>query len=796
MRVSCKWLEELAPAGLTPEDICARLTALGLETNIAEDRRGWFQGIVIGKVLATVKHPDADKLTLCKVDVGDGKTLDIVCGAPNVAVGQLVPVATIGALLPGGMKIEKRKVRGQASEGMICSEEELLLSTGGQGIMALDDNPAPGRKFSEAYEVCDTILEVDLTPNRGDCLSMIGVARELAAASGVPLCMPDGSVKEDSSAKAGDKVSVDIQAPDLCPRYAARVITGLTVGPSPFWMRRRLTAVGVRSINNLVDVTNYILMETGHPLHAFDMKRISGGRIIVRRAAAGERFTTLDGKTHTLSADNLVIADAARAVALAGVMGGANSEVKETTADVILEAAFFNPASIRRTSKGLGIKTESSYRFERGCDVEGMIFAQDRAALLMAQLAGGRVLAGRVDAYPKRIEKRRIKIRRARTEAILGLAVPMERIENILNRLEMKTVSRDGESITVEAPHFRFDMEREIDLIEEVARNVGYGEVKPQPPEVPVSLAGLTKSLQVRRALRRHLRSLGLMEGMGYSFISPADLDKFRVPQGHPWRRLVAIDNPLTADWTHMRPSLLPGLVSAVKGTGDTALFEIGSVFEETGAGQGREQWTLGVLLTENGRPGLWDGAAPKRDFFHIKGVAEAVLGFLGFDGARFTPSAHPFFYPKRQADILIGGKIIGWLGQIRPETTSAHGVEQALFAMEMDLDAATSILPKPPTFQKLPKFPPVNRDLAVVVDVAVTAEALLASIRTHGGQMVKEAEVFDVYSGEKIGQGKKSVAFSLKFMEETRTLVDEEANATLERIVAGLAKDFDARLR
>jgi len=795
MRVSCKWLEELAPTGYSPEKVAATLTNLGLETNIAEDRRGWYQGIVTGRVLSAEKHPGADKLTLCQVDVG-GRTLNIVCGAPNVAAGQHVPVAMVGATLPDGMKIEKRKVRGQASEGMICSEQELMLSTDHDGIMVLEDTPAPGQNFSDIYEVCDTILEVDLTPNRGDCLSMIGVARELAAAAEVALVRPEAAVTEDSSAKSADKVAVEISAPDLCPRYAGRVITGLKVEKSPFWMRRRLMAAGVRAINNLVDVTNYVLMETGHPLHAFDLAQLAGGRIVVRRAGEGERFTTLDGKTHDLTPESLVIADAQRAVALAGIMGGLNSEVKQSTTDVMLEAAFFDPACVRRTSRKLGIKSESSYRFERGADVEGMIYAQDRAALLMARLGGGKALAGRVDAYPKPIARRRVTIRQARTSAIMGIFVPMERIAEILNRLEMNTVASDGDEMTVEAPHFRFDIEREIDLIEEVARYVGYDAVAPTPPEVPVSVTGLSASLRVRRALRRHLSSIGLMEGMSYSFISLADLERFRVGADHPWRRLVAIDNPLTADWTHMRPSLLPRLVSSIKGVGVASLFEIGTVFEETGPATGAERWKAAVVLSENGAPGLWAGKAPKRDFYHIKAAAESILAFFGYSGAIFATSAHPFYYPKRQADISVGGVALGHLGQIRPETLGGYGVEQGLFALEIDLDVVSATPSAAVKFQKLAKFPSVKRDLAVVVDMATPSAAMVECIRRHGGAIVRHVDIFDVYTGGKMEEGKKSVAFSLEFLDETRTLVDEEANAAFEKILQGLGSDHGARLR
>ncbi len=801
MLISYLWLKELTDFDYTPEQLAVALTGLGLETSITDDRRGGYENIVTGKVIQVDSHPDADKLSVCKVDIGSGVVKTIVCGAPNVATGQAVPVALEGAVMPDGMKIKNRKVRGVASEGMIASEAELRFSDNHDGIMTLDDDPEPGEKFKDRYEACDVILELDLTPNRGDCLSMIGVAREVAAVaavagSGLVVKRPPALIKQ-SAEKVSKRLSVEISAPDLCPRYAGRIITGLKVAPSPFWMRRRLFALGVRSINNLVDITNYVLLETGHPLHAFDDSKISGGAIIVRRAKNGEKFTTLDGKEHQLSPENLVIADKKQAIALAGVMGGANSEVTEGTTSVILESAFFNPVSIRRTSRQLNIKSESSFRFERGCDVEGLIYAQDRAVSLMARLGGGLALEGRVDAYPSPAAKTKVTMRYQRADQILGIKTSRERVKEIFTRLEMEPVDEDESSVTVEAPHFRFDIEREIDLIEEVVRFVGFDSIEPKIPEVPASVSSMSRGLVARRFLRRHLRSLGMMEGMSYSFMSETDLDKLRLEENSVYRRLVKIDNPLSSEWTHLRSTLIPGLLASASNADDCKLFEIGVVFINDGdKNPPVERWLVSGALTETIKPGLWIGRSGRRDFYHLKGIVESTVKALGYDKIEFKPSDHPFYYPKRQADIVLGSVTLGHFGQAHPKTLSAYEAPQELFLFEIDLDRLLDIEADVKMFTPINRFPSVKRDLAVVVPESVTVEQITASIRKHGAKRTREATLFDIYSGDKMIKGSKSVAFSLEFSDEEKTLTDEEANAIFEKILKGLKKDCGAELR
>jgi phenylalanyl-tRNA synthetase beta chain len=797
MLVSYLWLKELVDFNLSPEELAHTFTGLGLETVIRDDRRGWHKDIVIGLVKEVVPHPNADKLQICSVDVG-GIEKKIVCGAPNVSAGQFVPVALPGTVLPGGLKIESRKVRGELSEGMICSEAELKLSDGHDGIMVLQGDLEPGERLADRFEVCDVILETDLTPNRGDCLNMIGIAREVSASVNGALKKPTAPIAE-SNEETGKSVSVEIAAPDLCPRYTARMIKAVKVGPSPFWIQRRLRALGVRPINNIVDIANYVLMETGHPLHAFDHSEVKGGKIIVRKACDGERFTTLDGKERTLTSGDLVIADAERAVALAGVMGGLNSEVKDTTTDILLEAAFFNPASIRRTAKSLGISSESSYRFERGTDVEGLLYAQDRATSLLQTLSGGKVLKGRVDVYPNPVPKKDVTLRFARLNSILGITVEKETAVGILRRLALDVKRQDESSVTVAVPHFRFDLEREIDLIEEVARHNGYDKLITSIPQVAVGEAEEDVCFNIRRALRRHLRAIGMYEGVRHSFLSLADLDKARLPGEHPLRAVVAIDNPLSSEWTHMRSTLIPGLVSpAREAAADMRFFEIGKVFAAIGKNEApSETWKLGGMISETVKTGVWSGRAGKRDFYHVKGVALSVLDFLGLGGvSALSQSDHPFYYPKRQADIIINAQAVGHLGQIHPEIIESYCVPQELFVFEIDLDALAALKPAAKIFTPLSRFPSVKRDIALVVDESVTCESLIHSIRSHGAPVAREVEPFDIYRGEKLGAGKKSLAFFMEFRDDARTLTDEEADRVFEKIVAGVKEDCGAQLR
>ncbi|VAX18868.1 Phenylalanyl-tRNA synthetase beta chain [hydrothermal vent metagenome] len=797
MLVSYLWLKDFCDIDASPEEVSDKLTSLGLECSIIDDRRGWYEGVVAGKIIEAVPHPEADKLQILQVDVG-GETKNIVCGAKNAKAGLLVPVFLVGSVTPDGLKIEKRKLRGVLSEGMIPSEVELKLSEDHEGIMTLDDNPAPGDKFAERYEVCDTVLEVDLTPNRGDCLSMIGIAREVAEAFGLQLKKPDtktlGRVEEEPSG-----IEIELTAPDLCPRYAGQVINDVKIKKSPFWVRRRLLAGGVRAINNIVDITNYVLIETGHPLHAFDLDMLAGSKIIVRRANDGEKFTTLDGKEHKLATENLVIADAEKAVALAGVMGGQNSEVTSATKNIMLESAYFNPQSIRKTSKKLNISSESSYRFERGTDIEGLIYAQDRAVSLIESIGEGSATGSRADSYPERFKKRDINLRVSRIAQILGIDVPCDQVISILKGLEMEPEKLDDDTIAVKAPFFRNDIEREIDLVEEIARCVGYDKVPSYAPETPVSEGSYSHSFHVRRIVRRHLVSIGLTEGMSLSFMGDTDIDKLQVPENSPLRSIARLDNPMSSEWKNMRTTLLPALISSAKGVGDLSIFETGALFFDRENKTPAESWSVACLLTETISPDVWAGKAGKRDFYDVKGVVESILNLLGFSGEYgFKPSSHPCYYPKRQADILIDSVAIGHMGQVHPLTLENYEIDQELFVCELNLDKIAEQTQPLRRHKGIAKFPSVRRDLAVVVDETVTAKDILESVSKHlpDGDVTLSAQLFDVFRDEKLGAEKKSMALALEFTNSQKTLTDEDADMLFSSILKGLEKDHGAHLR
>ncbi len=797
MLVSYNWLAELVELdGASPEEVAALLTDLGLEAAIADDRRGWFNKVVVGRVATCVKHPNADKLSITTVDVGGSAALNIVCGAANVREGIDVPVALIGATLPGDFKIEKRKVRGELSEGMICSEEELRLAESADGIMILDGAPAPGTPFGEAYEVCDTVIEVDLTPNRGDCASMIGIAREVAAKLAVDLRLPATPIAEEVT-RTSDLVTVDLQAFDLCPRYAARLIRGATGKPSPFWMRRRLQAAGIRAINAVVDVTNYVLMETGHPLHAFDASQIKDCGIVVRRAAEGEAFATLDGKSHKLSSDQLVIADADRGVALAGIMGGENSEVTDTTTDILLEAAFFFPGGIRKTARALGVSSESSYRFERGTDVEGLIYAQDRATSLIQQLAGGKVAAGRVDAYTDMVTHRKATLRFARLDAIAGLEIDRDEAIDILNRLGLETLDDHGTSADFAVPTHRWDLEREIDLIEEVIRHVGYGQIDSIIPSIPAADSPAPKALTLRSKARQALRTLGLTEGMSLSFMTPTDADRLSLPEEDPYRKMVAVDNPLTADHTHLRTTGLHNVIAVVAKADDMALFDIGPVFEADGIDAPIERRTVTIAITQGMAPALYSGRSGKRDFFTLKGVVETTLTTLGYAGmVGYAPSESAWLHPRKQSALTVGDQLIGTFGELHPTVQEAFESSQTLLVAELDLTALAAVVRPTPQHRSGARFPISKRDLAVVVEEAITVGAVETTIRQAAGEGVQSVDLFDIFRSDKIGKGKKSLAYSLAFASRERTMTDDEVDGLMETILARLASECGATLR
>ncbi len=800
MRIPLSWLREYVDVDLPAEAVAERLTLAGLEVSAVERLGEGIQGVVVGQILEKGPHPNADRLSLCRVT--DGRdTYEIVCGATNMKAGDKVALARVGARLPGGFKIKKAKIRGQVSHGMMCSERELGLGEDHSGIIILPPDAPVGQDLTEYLGLPETVLEVEITPNRPDCLSVVGVAREVAALTGAALRVPDPRVPEDGP-PVEQETSVEIRSPDLCHRYAARVVRGVRIGPSPAWMRRRLEACGVRSINNVVDVTNYVLLELGHPLHAFDMDRLAGGRIVVERARDGARFVTLDGQERLLDAETLMICDAEKPVALAGIMGGENSEVQPDTVNVLLESAWFLPTNIRRTARRLGLRTEASYRFERGTDVEGLIRALDRAAELLAALAGGTVSRGIWDAYPVRHEPAHVTLRFRKVRDLLGTDVPPEEACGILERLGMELEERAADGVTVRVPTHRVDLEREVDLVEEVARIRGYHTVPATLPRVPMSADEPPQEHRLAERARDLLVGCGLHEAITWTFGDPEDDRRLRIPEGDRPAK-VRIQNPLGVETSVLRTSLLPGLLRAV-GTNqrrqvrDVRLFEVGRTFHpEPDARLPREVLRVGAVLAGHREPLAWWAGPWPVDYHDAKGVAEVLLEGLGVGGARWEPAGDiPWLHPGRAARIRAGGETLGWVGEIHPVVAEAWDLDGPVAAFEVDLEASARHARQPGRFPGLARFPGTERDLAVVIPREVTARQVLDVIQALGSDLIERVVVFDVYRGEKLPPDRVSLGLRVTYRAPDRTLTDEEIRQEEARVLAVLAERVGASLR
>ncbi len=791
MLLPLNWLREFVPYEGSAEELGGKLTMLGLEL---EGVRRPFEGIrdvVVGFVAECGGHPEADKLSVCRVDVGT-EVLDIVCGAPNVAAGQKVAVAPVGATLPNGLTIRKAKLRGAPSHGMICSEVELGLSEDHSGIMVLPPAARAGEKLAAALNLDAEVLDISITPNRGDCLSVLGLARETALAFGLPLSLPERPLAE-SGGKASEHIRIDIADPDLCPLYQARVLEGIAIGKSPDWLRFRLQAMGMRAISSVVDVTNYIMLGFGQPLHAFDLDRIEGGRILVARAAEGERFTTLDGQERILTGRDLTIRDGRRAVALAGVMGGLNSEIGASSTRVLLECAVFQPAAVRRTARRLGIPSESSYRYERGVDQGLSLFAVNQAAAMMAALGGGvTVLAGVPKAEPLPWRNARVRFRPRRCDDLLGQAMDREFCKKTMENLGCAVDAADGENWTVTVPSHRRDVTREADLIEEVARVHGVDRFAPTLPAArrPLERAGMPESeFAFWRRIRAWGRGLGLNEVINYSFTGTADLDRLGLDRN----ARIRIRNPLTADMDALRTDLAPGLLAALKNNlaqGNTGLrlFELAHVFHADPASEttAREPGRLGVLLHGERFDSAWPHAPETMGYADLKGVVEHLLAFLHLKNPLFTrqDADHPWLRPG--VTVAVGGECVGVMGRVTPDIADAAYARLDVWAAELDLnmlrrlhDAARVV------FTPLPVFPPVRRDITLAVPFELPAQAVLDAIRAMRLPLLEEAHLHDVYTPE--GGPNRRLTFRMTFRHGKRTLEDAEVDRQRDAVAGHL---------
>jgi len=812
MNVSYKWLNEYIDlSGFTGQELAEKMTRGGIEIDVVESRNKGVTGVVVGYVKSKEKHPDADKLNVCKVDVGTGEELQIVCGAKNVDAGQLVPVAVIGAVLPGDFKIKRAKLRGVESQGMICSakelglNEKLLPKEQQEGILVLPAATKIGSPIGDVLGINDEVLELDLTPNRSDCLSMIGVAYEIGALTGREVRLPNPVINH-TTVRADSLVSVSISASEHCSHYSARYIKGVKIGESPLWLQNRLIAAGVRPINNVVDVTNFVMLEYGQPLHAFDADRLPGGRIDVRLAKAGETLVTLDDQERKLEPHMLVITDGHEPIALAGVMGGASTEVTGGTVNILLESAKFDGGTVRKTSRQLGLRSESSIRFEKEVDPARVIPALDRAASLIAELAEGLIAEGIVEVHAEAVKPAQVAVSLDKINGYLGTELSRLEVQTIFGRLHFEYELSDSNVFTVNVPTRRGDITRAVDLIEEVARLHGYDEIPTTLIHGDVVPGSLTKPQAIRRELRKRLSDAGLHEVVSYSFTGPARTKLFPALAEHT--KPIRLAMPMSEDRSVLRTTLIAQLLETAaynrnRKNESAAIFEIGSVFhtdEEQLTRLPHEKHRFAALLTGNRSEAAWNTKSGQVDFFDVKGILETVFAVLGLTASVSYEAAQPeHFHPGRTAAVLLhtpkGNEVIGYVGQLHPALQLEEDLADT-YVLEIGLDLIYEQADSAIEYKVLPRYPAMQRDIAVVVDQEVAAAKLTGVAWDIASELLESVRVFDVYTGEKLGAGKKSVAISLVYRHGERTLTDEEVTELHGKVVLQLEQSFAAELR
>lgn len=799
MKVSVNWLKDYVDlSGISTDQLVDILTNAGLEVDEVIDQKAKFENFVVGFVKEKKKHPNADKLSLCVVDDGN-KTYNVICGAPNVDANQKIVFAKVGAVIPeGGFEIKKAKIRGESSEGMICSEKELGISDNHDGIMVLPENAETGQPLADYFGFTDAVLDIDITPNRADAFSHIGVARDLAAIMKRPLKLPEIRLIE-SDHKSSDYAAVEIENSVDCPRYVARVVRNVNVQESPKWLQDKLISIGLRPINNIVDVTNFVLHEVGQPLHAFDLDKLAGNKIVVKSAKEGDKFTTLDSKERNLRATDLMICDGEKQVAIAGVMGGENSEVSESTKNVLIESAYFRPSAVRKTSKLLGLSTDASTRFERGTNPDVTIFAAQRAAQLMAETGGGEIASGEIDAYPNVIEEMQVSVRYDRINKIVGIDIPKEEVDEILQILEFNIMESNNEKATVTIPSFRHDIEREIDLVEEVIRIYGYDKI-PDIDKIKITLDHKVDQSKFKNDVRDSLVALGMNEIVSNSLLSEEIALKFG--------KAIPVMNPQSKEMSHLRPSMLPGMLITISKNlkvreRNLRFFEIGKVFElkETKKIKSfddfEEKQHLIIALTGNAIDTQWYQEDREYDFYDLKGIVENLFEMIDRNSSfKFNINEEDDFFYSSSFSIESDNGKIGIGGTVKKEYIDIFDIDQPVFVFDLDMEQLEQLPQVGKRFQPLLKYPKVIRDCAFILDKNIKQDKVVAIIEKASSKLLKNVKLFDIFESDSLGKDKKSLAFQMEFYDESRTLKEEEVDKEFWKAIDEVKNKFNAQLR
>lgn len=797
MKISLNWLKEYCNIPVSAKELAEQMTMLGLEIESMEEPGKEIENVFVGKILDIQPHPQADKLVICKTDIGKGEPLQIICGAKNMKAGDKVPTAIDGAILPGGLKITRRKMRGIDSFGMMCSGAELKVEEDSEGLLILPPETPIGEDIKKVLGLDDVIFDIEITPNRGDWASYIGLARELSAYYNIPITLPQIQIKEVEKSVSSVS-SVTIECPDYCPRYAGRVIQNVKVAPSPDWLVRKLLSAGQRPINNIVDITNFVLLEIGHPLHAFDFNKLNENRIIVRLAKENEEIKTLDGELRKLKANQMVIADAIKPQALAGIMGGADSEVDDNTINVFLESAYFDPISIRRTARAHNLLTEAAQHFQRGADPEMVLWAINRATALIQELAGGEVLQGILDEYPQKIERKFVKLRYERTGKRLGINIEQNFQKSILINLGFAVKDETEREVNFIVPSWRHDVTLEEDLIEEIARFYGYDKVPNTLPKIRQSSAVFDASFKKIHNIRTLLVHKGLTECYSWTFSNPEIMQQLKFPDNY--LNMVVLQNPLSKNLSTMRTSIIPNLLATAQKNHleDTiSIFEIGPVFIPDDKNiLPEEKQKIGILLSGYANPRLWCYNERKHyDFFDLKGIVEDILNMLSIT-YRIEGSEFPLFHPGQSLKIKNQNKELGYLGKISPKVAHELEINENTFIGELNLNDLLNIPLKKKVYKTISEFPSTSRDLAILVDRIIPVADIYTSLKTIGEGILQKIEIFDVYTGEQVPKDKKSIALGFTFCSNEKTLTDTEIDALVNEIINRLQKQFDAQIR